>query len=85
MNLKSTCAKLKCLRFRSLNLIFGIWPQTDIHTHASRNAVTLVWGSLRLAPIIATPTSGPDQVETGLLAHVNIDDARWQLCCAVPK
>ena len=35
----------------SLNLIFGIWPQTDIHTHASRNAVTLVWGSLRLAPI----------------------------------
>ena len=51
MNLKSTCAKLKCLRFRSLNLIFGIWPQTDIHTHASRNAVTLVWGSLRLAPI----------------------------------
>ena len=24
--------------------------QTDIHTHV-RNAVTLVWGSLRLAPI----------------------------------
>ena len=36
----------------SLNLIFGIWPQTDIHTHTSRSAVTLVWGSLRLAPII---------------------------------
>ena len=34
MNLKSTCAKLKCLRFRSL--IFGIWSQTDLHTHASR-------------------------------------------------
>ena len=35
--------------------IFGIWPQTDrqtyIHTHV-RNAVTLVWGSLRLAPIM---------------------------------
>ena len=26
--------------------------QTDRHTHASCNAVTLVWGSLRLAPII---------------------------------
>ena len=26
--------------------------QTDRRTHASRNAVTLVWGSLRLAPII---------------------------------
>ena len=25
--------------------------QTDIHTHATCNAVTLVWGSLRLAPI----------------------------------
>ena len=28
---------------------YGIWPQTDIHT-TSANAVTLVWGSLRLAP-----------------------------------
>ena len=25
--------------------------QTDIHTHNFRNAVTLVWGSLRLTPI----------------------------------
>ena len=25
------------------------------HTHASRNAVTLVWGSLRLAPIMFLP------------------------------
>ena len=35
--------------------IFGIWPHVrtyaDRHTHASCNAVTLVWGSLRLAPI----------------------------------
>ena len=35
------------------NKIFGIWPHvnihTYIHTHASCNAVTLVWGSLRLA------------------------------------
>ena len=29
--------------------IFGIWPQTDIHNTHVRNAVTLVWGSLRLA------------------------------------
>ena len=28
--------------------------QTDLHTHV-RNAVTLVWGSLRLAPIKFTP------------------------------
>ena len=27
----------------------GIWPQTDIHT-TSANAVTLVWGLLKLAP-----------------------------------
>ena len=33
--------------------IYGIWPQADIHT-TSANAVTLVWGSLRLAPIIMT-------------------------------
>ena len=35
--------------------IFGIWPQTDrqtyIHMHV-RNAVTLVWGLLRLDPIM---------------------------------
>ena len=38
--------------------IYGIWPQTDKHTHNFRkcshasvgNAVMLVWGSLRLAP-----------------------------------
>ena len=34
--------------------IYGIWPQASkqarIHTHF-RNAVPLVWGSLRLAPI----------------------------------
>ena len=35
--------------------IYGIWPQTHRHTYihtTSANAVTLVWGSLRLAPII---------------------------------
>ena len=39
--------------------IFGIWPQTDrqtyLHTHM-HNAVTLVWGSLRLAPIMYNDT-----------------------------
>ena len=35
-----------------LNLtVDSIWPQTDIHT-TSANAVTLVRGSLRLAPIV---------------------------------
>jgi len=31
--------------------------QTGIHTHASCNAVPLVWGSLRLAPISFTVPS----------------------------
>ena len=31
--------------------------QTDIHTHV-RNAVTLVWGSLRLAPNIVVRKKG---------------------------
>jgi len=35
--------------------IYGIWPQArkqaSKHTHTSANAITLVWGSLRLAPI----------------------------------
>ena len=31
--------------------IYGIWPQARMLTHF-RNAVPLVWGSLRLAPII---------------------------------
>ena len=38
--------------FVKLNFRYmGANRQTDRHTHASRNAVTLVWGSLRLAPI----------------------------------
>ena len=32
-----------------LSFLFGIW--SVVHVHASCNAVTLVWGSLRLAPI----------------------------------
>ena len=34
-------------------MVYGRKP-TDIHTHAPRNAVTLVWGLLRLAPITLT-------------------------------
>ena len=46
------------LRFQLKFSVYGLTyvrtyvrRQTDIHTHASCNAVTLVWGSLRLAPI----------------------------------
>ena len=42
--------------FRSFSLKFwyiATRKQTDRHTHASYNAVTLVWGSLRLTPIKA--------------------------------
>ena len=43
----STCAKLKCTY-----LFVNGHTQTCKHTHASCIAVSLVWGSLRLAPII---------------------------------
>ena len=43
--------------FKSAFKIYGIWPQAHsvghIHTHLC-NAVPLMWGSLRLAPIIYT-------------------------------
>ena len=39
-------------RIRSFNLNIRYMVGRTGHTHASRNAVTLVWGSLRLAPII---------------------------------
>ena len=38
-----------CIRSFNLNIRYMV-GRTG-HTHASRNAVTLVWGSLRLAPI----------------------------------
>ena len=45
-----------CANFESVHSIkiFGIWLQVglDIHTHASCNAVSLVWSSLRLTTII---------------------------------
>ena len=37
-------------RIRSFNLNIRYMVGRTGHTHASRNAVTLVWGSLRLAP-----------------------------------
>ena len=46
---------MKCLKMR-LFKIYGIWLQAYIHTYihtTSANAVTLVWGSLRLAPNIS--------------------------------
>ena len=49
--------------------------QTDIHTHV-RNAVTLVWGSLRLAPITLSATS---TVHFGFKKSAN-----WLLCSLVP-
>jgi len=50
----SMCATLKCTcTFVSVRSIWYMASrmQTDIHTHASCNAVMLVWGSLRLAPM----------------------------------
>ena len=44
----STCANLKSVRFFKFS-VYG-HTQTYIHTHASSNAVMLVWGLLRLAP-----------------------------------
>ena len=41
-------------RIRSFNLNIRYMVGRTGHTHASRNAVTLVWGSLRLAPIRTT-------------------------------
>ena len=57
----STCTILKSVTFVSVHSIkiFSIWPhanrQTDRHTHMSCNAVMLVWGSLRLAPMKNPP------------------------------
>ena len=51
----STCANLKCTlpSFLFVQLKFLVYghTHTDRHTHTSCNAVTLVWGSLRLTPI----------------------------------
>ena len=57
--------------------------QTDIHTHTSCNAVTLVWGLLRLAPIICDVTKAVLKYGKYIeklkltaqgLSHANIDD-----------
>ena len=46
--------------FKRAFKIYGIWPQARsvvyIHTHL-RNAVPLVWGSLRLAPIMSNKSN----------------------------
>ena len=43
---------------------FPVYGHTQIYTHATRNAITLVWGLLRLAPIIKPRTLHP--IEVGL-------------------
>ena len=52
----STCANLKVRvpSFPFVQFKFSVYGHTqrDKRTHASCNAVTLVWGSLRLAPMI---------------------------------
>ena len=65
----STCANLKCtytfVSVRSIK-IFGIWPhvrrQTYLHVPSS-NVVTLVWGSLRLAPIMVDHLCDSDEMQ----------------------
>ena len=53
--------------------------QTDIHTHASCNAVTLVWGSLRLAPITAIVLSFPDPDDLAfLMNHLQPMACHWK-------
>ena len=47
---------------RSLNLNFR-YMATRRHTHASSNAVTHVWGSLRLAPIKEVYTGGEKTID----------------------
>ena len=43
------CKSYPFLKFKFL--VYGLTDVPDIHVHASCNAVTLVWGSLRLTPI----------------------------------
>ena len=50
LNLKSTCAcNVEMPSFPFVEFKFSVYGLK--HTHASRNAVTLVWGSLKLAPM----------------------------------
>ena len=52
VQLPSACTQLIFVKFKMhLFKIYGILPQASIATHFC-NAVTLVWGSLRLTPII---------------------------------
>ena len=51
------------LQFCSFNLKFW-YMAANRHTHASCNVVTLVWGSLRLAPM--SSGSGSDGITTEL-------------------
>ena len=55
----------------NLNIRYMVVPDIHIHTHASRNAVTLVWGSLRLAPIIESCQVGRLQLPFTLVYYGN--------------
>ena len=58
--------------------IYSIWPQADIHTHTltSANAVTLVWGSLRLAPIKTMITKIKQKIQ-----HLSSNWISWIDAC----
>ena len=61
--------------------IFGIWPQAskqaDIHIHV-RNAVTLVWGLLRLAPITISLLSVYTSACDCTLGRLYHDSVHWK-------
>ena len=63
----STCANLKSFISACSFQTFGIWSQADIHTHASCNAVLLVWSLLRLTPIIGIGAALASSVLPGSL------------------
>ena len=55
--------------------------QTEIHTTSAKfNAVTLVWGSLRLAPIISPPpilVAKPNQQKGGGGGIISSEYGKW--------
>ena len=53
--------------------IYGIWPQTHRHTYihtTSTNAVTLVWGSLRLAPIMYIKYNIMSNIKYNIMSNI---------------
>ena len=53
VQLPSACTRSVFIKFQMFSFkIYGIWPQTSIATHTLLQCSQLVWGSLRLTPII---------------------------------